>query len=799
MKKKYTAAVLIAAMFAVTQKLPMRFERAHAEGEDGSVGEPGTPDQQNDQGVEAVVSSEPVYIEESQAEAVAKVETVGEPEATEEPEVVEEPEATEEPEVVEEPEATEEPEVVEEPEATEEPEVVEEPEATEEPEVVEEPEATEEPEVVEEPEATEEPEVVEEPEATEEPEVVEEPEATETPVPTETPIPTETPAPTETPIPTETPNPTETPIPVEEQQRELPAILMQIEDEGFAYVKTAGDGVKLYADAWMERRIGTLDGGQSVLLALDYEEIEENRFAVYVVFAHDGDVMEGYVRLSGLDPQTMDGEAFIREHENSAVKCDDYPLVNVAFTPKQAEKEKEETTGAEKKADASIKGGAEETVVPEATVTPEITAAPEAATTPEITAAPEATVTPEPTATPECTPEPTEEPLNLPPIPDQIERNGYAYVRTAELEVKLYTDENLDEQFASIYEKGAVLLADGYAERASAKNYALHVYAFDGEDVVEGFVSLKRVIQSPLDSDLESSAADVDGLPVAETSIHWKKNAAPTPTQTPTPTLTPEPTQTPELTQTPEPTQTPIATLEAKTAQNGKKAEQLADGQPEATDGEADADDGIALPILENPERPVVGEPDDEENRDDGIALPIIRNPERPVVVNPGELPVQEQPEATDGEADRDDEAELPIIKNPEQPVVVNPGKLPTGEQPEATDGEAEPEQKPEATDGEAEPEQKPDEQPTQLQVNVLIDASNGLAYEGGEIGFIAAVSGAEPDELLFQWQYSEDGENWEDIAGATGQTHEETVTPMNANGYWRVLVKKQAETQKGE
>ncbi len=755
MKKKYTAAVLIAAMFAVTQKLPMRFERAHAEGEDGSVGEPGTPDQQNDQGVEAVVSSEPVYIEESQAEAVAKVETVGEPEATEEPEVVEEPEATEEPEVVEEPEATEEPEVVEEPEATEEPEVVEEPEATEEPEVVEGPEATEEPEVVEEPEATEEPEVVEEaeateepevveepeateepevveePEATEEPEVVEEPEATEGPEVVEEPEATETPVPTETPIPTETPAPTETPIPVEEQQRELPAILMQIEDEGFAYVKTAGDGVKLYADAWMERRIGTLDGGQSVLLALDYEEIEENRFAVYVVFAHDGDVMEGYVRLSGLDPQTMDGEAFIREHENSAVKCDDYPLVNVAFTPKQAEKEKEETTGAEKKADASTKGGAEETVVPEAAVTPEMTAAPEAAVTPEITAAPEATVTPEPTATPECTPEPTEEPLNLPPIPDQIERNGYAYVRTAELEVKLYTDENLDEQFASIYEKGAVLLADGYAERASAKNYALHVYAFDGEDVVEGFVSLKRMIQSPLDSDLESGAADVDGLPVAETSIHWKKNTAPTPTQTPTPTLTPEPTQ------------TPIATLEAKTAQNGKKAEQLADGQPEATDGEAD----------------------------------------------------------------RDDEAELPIIKNPERPVVVNPGKLPTEEQPEATDGEAEPEQKPEATDGEAEPEQKPeekpaekpDEQPTQLQVNVLIDASNGLAYEGGEIGFIAAVSGAEPDELLFQWQYSEDGENWEDIAGATGQTHEETVTPMNANGYWRVLVKKQAETQKGE
>ena len=103
MKKKYTAAVLIAAMFAVTQKLPMRFEHAHAEGEDGSVGEPGTLDQQNDQGVEAVVSSEPVYIEKSQAEteAVAEEKTVEEPEATEGPEAVEEPEATEEPEVVE--------------------------------------------------------------------------------------------------------------------------------------------------------------------------------------------------------------------------------------------------------------------------------------------------------------------------------------------------------------------------------------------------------------------------------------------------------------------------------------------------------------------------------------------------------------------------------------------------------------------------------------------------------------------------------------------------------------------------
>lgn len=81
----------------------------------------------------------------------------------------------------------------------------------------------------------------------------------------------------------------------------------------------------------------------------------------------------------------------------------------------------------------------------------------------------------------------------------------------------------------------------------------------------------------------------------------------------------------------------------------------------------------------------------------------------------------------------------------------------------------------------------------------MLIDASNGLAYEGGEIGFIAAVSGAEPDELLFQWQYSEDGETGRILPARPGQTHEETVTPMNANGYWRVLVKKQAETQKGE
>lgn len=74
-----------------------------------------------------------------------------------------------------------------------------------------------------------------------------------------------------------------------------------------------------------------------------------------------------------------------------------------------------------------------------------------------------------------------------------------------------------------------------------------------------------------------------------------------------------------------------------------------------------------------------------------------------------------------------------------------------------------------------------------------------GWRMRAAKSGLSRRFPGAEPDELLFQWQYSEDGENWEDIAGATGQTHEETVTPMNANGYWRVLVKKQAETQKGE
>ena len=240
--------------------------------------------------------------------------------------------------------------------------------------------------------------------------------------------------------------------------------------------------------------------------------------------------------------------------------------------------------------------------------------------------------------------------------------------------------------------------------------------------------------------------------------------------------------------------------LEAKTAQNGKEAEQLADGQTEATDGEADADDGIALPIIRNPERPVVVNPGELPAQEQLEATDGEAEPEQKPEATDGEAEPEQKPEATDGEAEPEQKPEATDGEaEPEQKLEATDGEAEPEQKPEATDGEAEPEQKPEATDGEAEPEQKPDEQPTQLQVNVLIDASNGLAYEGGEIGFIAAVSGAEPDELLFQWQYSEDGENWEDIAGATGQTHEETVTPMNANGYWRVLVKKQAETQKGE
>ena len=309
-------------------------------------------------------------------------------------------------------------------------------------------------------------------------------------------------------------------------------------------------------------------------------------------------------------------------------------------------------------------------------------------------------------------------------------------MRTAELEVKLYTDEDLDNQFASIYEKGAVLLADAYTERPDAKSYALHVYLADENGVVDGYVSLKRIIQKPLEADLESGAAYAGDLPVAQTKVVWKKNAARG--EAPAETESGEPNAS---------TEDEISALP------------LDEGEINTLPLEEDEISTLLLDEGETADRPVVDE--DGETTD---ALPPT-----PVVVWP------EPGEATAGEISREDgegEIALPILEDEERPVADGEG----------TEGAQTPSEIIEWPEKAA--------QTPEISVYVMIDWPEGESIpEGAPVWMTAVVTGVDADAVRYQWQYAIDNENWIDIDGANNREYEAVMTANNAGGYWRVSV----------
>ena len=314
-------------------------------------------------------------------------------------------------------------------------------------------------------------------------------------------------------------------------------------------------------------------------------------------------------------------------------------------------------------------------------------------------------------------------------------------MRTAELEVKLYTDEDLDNQFASIYEKGAVLLADAYTERPDAKSYALHVYLADENGVVDGYVSLKRIIKKPLEADLESGAAYAGDLPVAQTKVIWKKNAARG--EAPAETESGEPNVS---------TEDEISALP------------LDEDEINTLPLEEDEISTLPLDEGETADRPVV-----DEGGETTDALPPT-----PVVVWP------EPGEATAGEISREDgegEIALPILEGEERPVA---------------DGEG--------TEGAQTPAKIIEWPEEPLNVVVLVADEQQPVYDGATVTFIAQVTnGKEGEAYTFQWQRSEDGENWEDIGGATQPVYEEIITPANAGNMWRAVVSRVSSEQEDE
>ena len=320
-------------------------------------------------------------------------------------------------------------------------------------------------------------------------------------------------------------------------------------------------------------------------------------------------------------------------------------------------------------------------------------------------------------------------------------------MRTAELEVKLYTDEDLDNQFASIYEKGAVLLADAYTERPDAKSYALHVYLADENGVVDGYVSLKRIIKKPLEADLESGAAYADDLPVAQTKVIWKKNAARG--EAPAETESGEPNASTE--------DENISALPL----DEDEVSALPLDEDEISALPLDEDEISALPLDEDEtaDRPVADE--DGETTEALVPTPVVVWPE------PGE--------ATPGEISREgdeDEIALPILEDEERPVADGEG----------TEGATTP----------AEIIEWPEEaaQTPEISVYVMIDWPEGESIpEGAPVWMTAVVTGVDADAVHYQWQYAIDNENWIDIDGANNREYEAVMTANNAGGYWRVSV----------
>ena len=61
--------------------------------------------------------------------------------------------------------------------------------------------------------------------------------------------------------------------------------------------------------------------------------------------------------------------------------------------------------------------------------------------------------------------------------------------------------------------------------------------------------------------------------------------------------------------------------------------------------------------------------------------------------------------------------------------------------------------------------------------------------YAGAERTLKAVVSGFETDKLAYQWQWSMDGENWNNIEDAVKRTYTYRISRENANNSYRVLV----------
>ena len=89
-----------------------------------------------------------------------------------------------------------------------------------------------------------------------------------------------------------------------------------------------------------------------------------------------------------------------------------------------------------------------------------------------------------------------------------------------------------------------------------------------------------------------------------------------------------------------------------------------------------------------------------------------------------------------------------------------------------------------------ATPEPTPEPTHPPREIHVGISHNGNDFYEGDAVTLTATLINYEGDEIIgVQWQYSEDGEAWHDISGATSLDYTFHIDYTNYRYYWRILV----------
>mgnify|MGYP002559514568 CR=1 FL=1 len=79
--------------------------------------------------------------------------------------------------------------------------------------------------------------------------------------------------------------------------------------------------------------------------------------------------------------------------------------------------------------------------------------------------------------------------------------------------------------------------------------------------------------------------------------------------------------------------------------------------------------------------------------------------------------------------------------------------------------------------------------QPVQIETELISNGSDGLAY--GDTLEMTAVVNVQPTDAKWsiRWQYSQDGEHFEDVEGANEMRYAVKLDKINAQYYWRFVV----------